>query len=605
MEDQLGSWWSSCNVEGPTDVVIGKKLRFVKHNLKVWSKQQNHLNQGRKVWLENRLKELIALEECGLSSEVDWAEMGKAKQEHKELLLREEISWRQRSRVRWLKEGDKNSAFFHAMASVRRRTNRIESLSVNGLRRNTKEDVSSAIVDFYTKLYASEGSLRPIPEGVEFNSLNLEASSSLEQPFSEEEIEKGLFSIPKDKAPGPDGFCLAFFQSCWSVVKRDIFRFFKEFFEDTQSAFVSKRQILDCSLIANEVIDSYSRSGFGGVLCKLDMEKAYDRVDWECLDYLLGRMGFGNRWRSWMRQCISSAWFSVLKSSLFAINIPSSEAIDFADVMGCRLETFPSSYLGLPLGVGRPRKEIWNPIVEKIERSCPISVILKIEMLQRRFLWGGSSSKGGIPLVNWDKVCIPIKSGGMGIRRLKEFNRALLGKWLWQFGVEQSALWVKVVGSKYGLLQGSWCSDDKYGKKGRTIWRNILRLKQNFEAGIRFKVYSGDRIKFWSDSWCSSDPLAVLFPGLFSVASIKDVKVADCFERIHNRIIWFPSFRRNFFEQELADISQLLHLIEGCYIKKSGVDKRIWIWNPSGVFSVKSFYYRLLPVAGSPSFAAV
>ena len=49
-----------------------------------------------------------------------------------------------------------------------------------------------------------------------------------------------------------------------------------------------------------------------GVLCKLDMEKAYDHVDWSFLLYLLRRCGFGEKWCSWIKHCISSARFSVL-----------------------------------------------------------------------------------------------------------------------------------------------------------------------------------------------------------------------------------------------------------------------------------------------------
>ncbi|XP_077219088.1 uncharacterized protein LOC143853239 [Tasmannia lanceolata] len=216
---------------------------------KEWDKEQKEVDQGRKRILEDRLMEINTLAESGLASAEDYEQQGRLIQEHKELLMLKEISWRQRSRVKWLLEGDKNTAFFHAMASARRRRNRIESLEVEGEIVSDKERIIEEIIEFYRSLYSADGMLRPIPQDICFASLSLEASAGLEIPFSEVEIRSALFSLAKDKAPGPD---------------------------------------------ANEAIDYYRRKGEGGILCKLDMEEAYDRVDWAALDFLMGRMGFGD-----------------------------------------------------------------------------------------------------------------------------------------------------------------------------------------------------------------------------------------------------------------------------------------------------------------------
>ena len=77
----------------------------------------------------------------------------------------------------------------------------------------------------------------------------------------------------------------------------------------TQNAFVEGRQILDATLIANEVIDSLLKRKESGVLCKLDLEKAYDRINWDFLLSMMQKMGFGEKWAGWIRWCISTALF--------------------------------------------------------------------------------------------------------------------------------------------------------------------------------------------------------------------------------------------------------------------------------------------------------
>ncbi|KAF5183887.1 Line-1 retrotransposable element orf2 protein [Thalictrum thalictroides] len=79
-----------------------------------------------------------------------------------------------------------------------------------------------------------------------------------------------------------------------------------------KSAFVGERQILDGVLVANECIDSCLRAKENGILCKVDISKAYDNVNLGFLQYVLKRMGFKDKWCKWIHTCVSSAHFSIL-----------------------------------------------------------------------------------------------------------------------------------------------------------------------------------------------------------------------------------------------------------------------------------------------------
>ncbi len=145
-----------------------------------------------------------------------------------------------------------------------------------------------------------------------------------------------------------------------------------------------------------------------------------------------------------------------------------------ADILCSKVGALPMTYLGMPLGASFKVSSVWNPILENIERklagwkklylskggrltllkstlsslptyylslfTIPNHVAERIEKLQRNFLWGGLGDGFKHHLVGWKTVCRPLNHGGLGVRRVAGINRALLGKWMWRFGIEESHL---------------------------------------------------------------------------------------------------------------------------------------------------------------------
>ena len=145
--------------------------------------------------------------------------------------LLKEISWSQKSRELWLKEGDKNTKFFHKMANSHRRYNTISFLLVNGALTTDQQVIADCITHFYTGLYSEESGWRPKLDNLAFSMISTEDAAWLERSFGEEEVVGVLKAFKGDKAPGPDGFPMAFFQACWDVVHTEVMESIKYFHE--------------------------------------------------------------------------------------------------------------------------------------------------------------------------------------------------------------------------------------------------------------------------------------------------------------------------------------------------------------------------------------
>ena len=102
-------------------------------------------------------------------SEVELDEKVVLRSEIQNLLSLEEVSWRQKSRMLCIKEGDNNTKFFHKVANSRRRYNHISMLEVNEVIYEDESEMTDQAVQFYKNLYKESEEWRPFVEGLEFD----------------------------------------------------------------------------------------------------------------------------------------------------------------------------------------------------------------------------------------------------------------------------------------------------------------------------------------------------------------------------------------------------------------------------------------------------
>ena len=279
----------------------------------------------------------------------------------------------QKARSCWLKEGDKNTKYFHAMVEGRRRRNTISVLQKSGGDWcKSGKDIEEEIEGYFRGLFTSSNPqlFDTVLEGIP-QVITRQMNQRLVRPVSEEEVRKAVFSLHPNKAPGPDGMTPIFFQQFWNTIKFDLINAVSSFFHsgnllsainstmitlipkvdnpvcvsqfrpislcnvvyriiskilvnrlkpllkhcisDNQSAFIPGRQIIDNVIIAHESIHCLNnmRSGSNAFMAlKLDMSKAYDRVEWQFVVKMMEQMGFCQTWIKWILKCMSSVTFS-------------------------------------------------------------------------------------------------------------------------------------------------------------------------------------------------------------------------------------------------------------------------------------------------------
>ncbi|XP_019197153.1 PREDICTED: uncharacterized protein LOC109191020 [Ipomoea nil] len=305
---------------------------------------------GTDHWLEERLDKISQLE------------------------AQEDVFWRQRVKQHWLRGADANTKYYHRYASARKKKNSVSKLlNENGVWVEG-QDMNNVVINYFNTIFATSNPVCEDSLFDEFGPrVTTDQNEALLCPYDVAEVKTALFAMYPDKAPGPDGMNPGFYQQFWDIVGEDVSAFavnclnsgeipgdlnatnivlipkkndpttvadlrpialsnvlyrimakmianrlkpmLGDLISESQSAFIPGRLITDNILVPAEVGHFLNRKQCGvagrGAL-KLDMAKAYDRMEWPFLKRMLEVMGFDGRWIKLIMTCVTTVSYTVM-----------------------------------------------------------------------------------------------------------------------------------------------------------------------------------------------------------------------------------------------------------------------------------------------------
>ncbi|XP_010431573.1 PREDICTED: uncharacterized protein LOC104715904 [Camelina sativa] len=335
-------WWDALQFDGTQMFKISKKLKLLKNVIRDFSKV-NYSGIEKRV--QEAYANLLACQQDLLATPSS-ENVDKEKEAHRiwtSLALAEESFLKQRSH-------DNDQVV------------------------DSRQGIQNLVVDFYKGLFGGQSARSSVSVSEIADLVTQRCSSSaiqiLNAPYSPEEIKKATFSLPRNKAPGPDGYCVEFFTAQWETVGSSAIEAVTEFFRsgkmlkqwnatiitlipktpnaqrvgefrpiaccntlykivskllanrlkrvipdlvsNSQSAFIPGRLLVENVLLATELVQGYNQKNISqrGML-KVDLKKAFDSVIWEFIINTLKAMEFPAHFISLIKQCISTASFSI------------------------------------------------------------------------------------------------------------------------------------------------------------------------------------------------------------------------------------------------------------------------------------------------------
>nr|AAM93462.1 putative reverse transcriptase [Oryza sativa Japonica Group] len=394
--------------------------------------------------------------------------------------------------------------------------------------------------------------------------------------------------IPKVKSPSvlkelrPSSLCNVVYKIISKVLANRLKSILPEIILDTQSAFVPGRLITDNVLIAYEATHflQNKRNGKDGYAAiKLDMSKAYDRVEWPFLLHMLRRLGFDEKWNRLIMNCVTTVNYKIKVNGDYTEVIKPDRGLRQGDPLSPYLFVICAEAFSAAIQAAEDDSLLLLKATESVANEMK-QIILDYERCSGQIVNRDKSvvmfSSNMDEEEKKDKIMKPKSQGGLGFRDLHSFNIAMLARQGWRLIQNPDSLCSRLLKAKY--FPNCNVLDAQSRKQMSYSWRSILKGIQLLRKGVIWRVGNGEHINIWSDPWLPRDMRFVTTRRGASLIT----RVCELIDPTTGQ--WDIELIQQIFNENDAKIITRIPLREG------QEDFIAWQPDTKGIFSVKSAY---------------
>nr|GEU42715.1 hypothetical protein [Tanacetum cinerariifolium] len=415
-----------------------------------------------------------------------------------EALIMEERFLKQKAKVEWLKVGDSNSAYFHKSIKGHTSRNRIDVVTDLGGNLVTGEGVPAASISHYEAFLGQPSITSSFDSNNLFmNRLNSDQALDMIKHVTTQEVKEALFSM---EFFTNGNLLKELNHTIIALIPKESL---KGLISPNQSAFVLGRRISDNILLTQELMHNYHLDR-GPARCtfKVDIQKAYDTVDWGFLKEVLLAFGFHVRMVDWIMECVTTTSFSLSINGTLHGYFKGKRGLRQGDPLSPYLFTIIMEVLTLML-----RRKVRDSDGFRYHRYCSDLDNLCFADDLFIFAHGDSySAKGRIPV---KYLGVPLVSSRLVFRDCKELIdriRSHINDWK----------------NKSLSVAGRDCKEliDRI-RSHINDWKNkslsvagrlqlVQSLRPIIRDHIRYRIGDEATYSLWFDRWSSSKPLAAI-----------------------------------------------------------------------------------------------